>query len=400
MGVGRSAEQPAQHQRHHQRETQRGACRDERAVEPLECGLARLRPSRARHATGSARRAPRRPPAGWRLSSAPVAASSDASSGKLVVADLRVGVGTEPRLVGRRRAPARRRRSAKRRSDAALSALLMNPDAPARRPRGALRSQNTPPRPGSASSRGRCMPQCAQLTIGWGAGGARRLRRARGRRRGGAGCRAAATAARNTAIRNSMNFMRCTPSCRRALQQHLEHEARTHVGEQQQRRTGVEPARRAAGPRQPNACRPASSPAKTTQPSTENTVLWSQRQGSANQASPAPGWPTAPRSPRRRTGTSAAPAAAAACRARRADRPAFTAHPALGAVEHHRVQHRGAEQAVGGDAQHPVQRRPARIDLRPRLAGEGPGQRDDRRRPAAPARGARSAAARSGSRRA
>ena len=37
----------------------------------------------------------------------------------------------------------------------------------------------------------------------------------------------------------------------------------------------------AAGPRQPNARRPPSSAANTTQPSIENTVLWSQRQGFA-----------------------------------------------------------------------------------------------------------------------
>ena len=55
-------------------------------------------------------------------------------------------------------------------------------------------------------------------------------------------------------------------------------------------------------------------------------------------------------------------------------------HLPLGAIEQQRVQHGDAEQAVRGDAEQPVQRRPDRRGLRMHLAREEPGEDDRRRR--------------------
>ena len=147
--------------------------------------------------------------------------------------------------------------------------------------RDAPRRRSTPPRPGSASSRGRCTPHCAQASIGCGAFGRRGRRRRAAARRAGVR-RAAARAARTTAIRKSRIFI--SQASGGAMQHDLEHEARADVGEQQQARRRRRASASPAGPRQPKARRPASRPAKTSQPSIENTVLWSQRQRLANTA--------------------------------------------------------------------------------------------------------------------
>ena len=133
--------------------------------------------------------------------------------------------------------------------------------------------QKTPPRPGSASSRGRCTPHCAQAQ--------HRLRRLPAVARRGRAARRrrdaprSSQSSRTTAIEKDQDLHQARG---RPVQQDFEHEARADVGEQQQGGAGVEPARRPCGPRQPKARRPVSRPAKTSQPRTENTVLWSQRQ--------------------------------------------------------------------------------------------------------------------------
>ena len=209
--------------------------------------------------------------------------------------------------------------------------------------------------------------------------------------------RAAARAATKTTTRTEQDTS-CGSGRRRPVQDDLEHEARADVGEQQQRRARVDAARRLR-PRQPKARRPASRPAKTSPAEDREHRLVVPAPVVAEPEAEDDRRRERRRSRRRRSETSAArgaasgtPSAAGSAQLRRAP------HLPLGAIEEERVQDGDAEQAVRGDAEQPVQRRPDRRRLRVDLAREEPAPARRRRRRATRARGARRRAARSGSR--
>jgi hypothetical protein len=149
-------------------------------------------------------------------------------------------------------------------------------------------------------------------------------------------------------------------------QQHSHDEARAGVGQQQQQRAGIQPARGA--PAAPAAQRrPISSAAKTAQPSSENTVLWSSANPAAVSA-PSTSAASARRSRPRRSGRSAAPAAAAACPRWRCPpcwRMRRSAASSIRAVQHGR-----AEQPVGATPSTKCSGAQRRAE-RPHVAREG-----------------------------
>ena len=190
-----------------------------------------------------------------------------------------IGAGRRRRAgtpVGRARRSPRSRRAGRARGTAPDAAQRPHdgPDAPARTRRDAPRRRTR--------RRGPAAPRRA-------AGARRTARRPASAAASPAGSRGAAGGAaptdaprssqssRTTATRKSRILHRRSGR-RRPVQHDLEHEARADVGEQQQARRRHRASASALGPRQPKARRPASRPAKTSQPRIENTVLWSQRQ--------------------------------------------------------------------------------------------------------------------------